>query len=55
MARPFAAPGTPIQYLPDRPVVVQHVRLELDLDLELPGEYRERAFRNIAVSECNWK
>ena len=33
MARPFAAPGTPTQYLPDRPVVVQHVRLELDLDL----------------------
>ena len=33
MPRPFAAPGTPTQYLPDRPVVVQHVRLELDLDL----------------------
>jgi aminopeptidase N len=35
MPKPFAPPGTPVRYLPDRPVSVEHVRLELDLDL--PG------------------
>src|SRR5687767_12043110 len=34
--RPFSPPGTPSQYLPDRPVSMEHVRLELDLDL--PGQ-----------------
>ncbi len=33
MPRPFVPPGTPPRYLPDRPVSVQHVRLELEVDL----------------------
>jgi aminopeptidase N len=33
MPRPFAPPGAPTHYLPDRPVSVQHVRLEFELDL----------------------
>jgi aminopeptidase N len=36
MPRPFSPPGTPHQYLPDRPVSMEHVRLELELDL--PGQ-----------------
>ncbi len=34
MPRPFAPPGTKIHFQGDRPVRVNHVRLELDLDLE---------------------
>lgn len=34
MPRPFAPPGTPTHYLPDRPVSARHIRLEFDLDLE---------------------
>ena len=33
MQRPFAPPGTKLQFTGDRPVRVVHVRLELDLDL----------------------
>ncbi len=34
MPKPFAPPGTPVRYLPDRPVSMEHVRLEIDLDLQ---------------------
>jgi aminopeptidase N len=33
MPKPFAPPGTKTHYAPDRPVALQHLRLELDLDL----------------------
>jgi aminopeptidase N len=45
MPKPFAPPGTPVRYLPDRPVSMEHVRLELDLDLagrKLSGRSRLR-------------
>ncbi|MEN9223347.1 MAG: hypothetical protein Q6M04_13020, partial [Thermostichus sp. BF3_bins_97] len=32
--KPFALPGSQPHYTPDRPGQVQHIRLELDLDLE---------------------
>ncbi len=34
MPKPFVPPGTPNHYAPDRPVSVEHIRLEVDLDLE---------------------
>ncbi len=36
MRRPFAPAGTPSRYTPDRPVGVNHVKLDVDLDL--PGK-----------------
>src|SRR3954452_6189620 len=36
MPKPFAPAGTRTHYAPDRPVALEHVRLELDLDL--PGK-----------------
>jgi aminopeptidase N len=34
MPRPFSPPGAPTHYLPDRPASAEHLRLEIDLDLE---------------------
>ncbi|HEY0710776.1 MAG TPA: M1 family metallopeptidase, partial [Polyangia bacterium] len=34
MPRPFSPPGAPTHYLPDRAASAEHLRLEIDLDLE---------------------